>query len=133
MKIRLLIIASALALCAILAAPAAAQFNCFPSCAETDGRFLAIAGTGLITLSDTVLEIELSVPAGTASFELGIFDGDGAVRGYAYAHPSGRIGEASLGIPTNVFPLISQVAASGSQKRKTPRRVRVLSFIGGGG
>jgi UDP-glucose 4-epimerase len=27
------------------------------------------------------------------------------------AHPSGRIGEASLGIPTNVFPLISQVAA----------------------
>jgi UDP-glucose 4-epimerase len=27
------------------------------------------------------------------------------------AHPSGRIGEASRGLPTNVFPLISQVAA----------------------
>lgn len=27
------------------------------------------------------------------------------------AHPSGRIGEDSIGMPTNVFPLISQVAA----------------------
>ena len=71
----------ALALLVLLATalPAAAQFNCFPSCAEDDGRLLAIAGTGLITLSDTVLEIELSVPAGTSSFELGIFDGDGGV------------------------------------------------------
>ena len=55
----------------------AAQFKCFPSCSTTDARFLVIAsGPLLVTLSDTVLDIELAVPAGTPSFQIGFFDGD---------------------------------------------------------
>lgn len=55
----------------------AAQFKCFPSCSTTDARFLVIAsGPLLVTLSDAVLDIELAVPAGTTSFQVGFFDGD---------------------------------------------------------
>ncbi len=61
--------------------PAAAQiYNCLPSCSSTDARFLAIAnGAGFITLSQPSLDLEISVPAGTAAFTVGVFDGD--VRG----------------------------------------------------
>jgi hypothetical protein len=58
------------------ASPAAAQIRCLPSCDPTDGRFLAIAGSNLITLSDTALDLTISVPADATSFQLGIFDGD---------------------------------------------------------
>jgi hypothetical protein len=61
----------------LLAAPAAASFKCLPTCSTTDGRFLAIAGTGLDTLSPPELELAISVPAGSTSFDIGIFDGDG--------------------------------------------------------
>ncbi|HYU35247.1 MAG TPA: SdrD B-like domain-containing protein [Thermoanaerobaculia bacterium] len=54
-----------------------AQFKCFPSCSTTDARFLVIAsGPLLVTLSDPLLDIELAVPAGTPSFQVGLFDGD---------------------------------------------------------
>jgi hypothetical protein len=60
------------------AQPAAAQIKCFPSCSSTDGRFLVIAsGTGLVTLSEEQLDVQFAVPAGTTSFKLGVFDGDG--------------------------------------------------------
>src|ERR1044071_9032927 len=69
----------ALALLALCALPAAAATTkCLPSCNVSDGRFLAIAGSNLITLSDTTLNLEISVPAGTTSFTIGVFDGDGA-------------------------------------------------------
>jgi SdrD B-like domain len=58
-------------------APAGTSFKCLPSCDVTDGRFLAIAGSGLQTLSPPELVLAISVPAGTASFDLGVFDGDG--------------------------------------------------------
>ena len=32
------------------------------------------------------------------------------------AHPSGRIGEDPLGVPSNLFPLLSQVAHGGWQR-----------------
>src|SRR5262245_11411941 len=57
--------------------PAAAQFNCFPSCAANDARFVVIAsGTGLVTLSDESLDIQVAAPASATSFQLGFFDGD---------------------------------------------------------
>ncbi len=58
--------------------PADAQtFKCLPSCSSVDGRFLAIAsGVGLVTLSEPTLDLEISVPAGTATFTVGVFDGE---------------------------------------------------------
>ncbi|MCP3982465.1 MAG: hypothetical protein GY716_24445, partial [bacterium] len=50
--------------------------TCLPSCETDDAKFLAIAGTGLVTLSDTVLDVTLSAEAGTTSFDFGVFDGD---------------------------------------------------------
>ncbi len=57
-------------------APAQAQVNCLPSCDANDGRFLAIAGSGLNTLSDAAFDISLAVPADATSFSIGFFDGD---------------------------------------------------------
>ena len=57
-------------------------FNCIPSCDATDGRLLVIAnGPSFVTLSDPILELQVQVPAGTTSFELGVFDGDGSEGG----------------------------------------------------
>lgn len=54
-----------------------AGYTCLPSCDPADGRFLAIAGINLVTLSDPLLDLIIVVPAGSAGFELGVFDGDG--------------------------------------------------------
>jgi hypothetical protein len=70
-------VVGAVVVAALTAAPAAAAFKCLPTCSITDGRFLAIAGTGLDTLSPPELELAISVPAGSTSFDIGIFDGDG--------------------------------------------------------
>ncbi|MCP3912410.1 MAG: hypothetical protein GY713_15810, partial [Actinomycetia bacterium] len=40
------------------------------------GKFLAIAGTDLVTLSDTVLDVTLTADAGITTFDFGVFDGD---------------------------------------------------------
>ncbi len=67
-----------LLLAAGLALPASGQgVTCLPSCNVDDGKFLAISGTGLVTLSDTVLDVNLTADAGTTSFDFGVFDGDG--------------------------------------------------------
>jgi hypothetical protein len=73
---------------AFAAQPAEAQLKCFPSCSATDGRFLVIAsGTGLVTLSEEKLDVQLAVPVGTTSFTIGVFDGDGGgVDGAGRAH-----------------------------------------------
>ncbi|MCB1057370.1 MAG: choice-of-anchor A family protein, partial [Acidobacteria bacterium] len=55
----------------------AVGFRCLPSCAADDARFLAVAsGASLATLSETSLDIEVGAPAGSTSFQFGIFDGD---------------------------------------------------------
>ncbi len=51
--------------------------RCLPTCATDDGRFLALAGSNFQTLSPPELALAISVPAGSPSFTLGIFDGDG--------------------------------------------------------
>ena len=54
-----------------------AGFKCFPTCSATDGRFLALAnGSQLLSLSEPNLKVRIGVPAGTASFVVGVFDGD---------------------------------------------------------
>ncbi len=56
----------------------AGTLRCLPTCDTTDGRFLAIAGSGFDTLSPPELNLSIGVPAGAASFEVGVFDGDGS-------------------------------------------------------
>ncbi|HEX3530839.1 MAG TPA: SdrD B-like domain-containing protein, partial [Thermoanaerobaculia bacterium] len=53
-----------------------ATMRCLPTCDPTDGRFLAIAGSNLATLSGSDLNLQISVPAAATSFTVGIFDGD---------------------------------------------------------
>ena len=74
----LLAIAWMCVMATMAASPATAQpYNCLPSCSSVDARFLAIAnGTGFVTLSEPVLDLEISVPAGTTMFTVGVFDGD---------------------------------------------------------
>lgn len=70
-------------------APISAQesYKCLPTCSVNDGRFLAIAGSNLVTLSDTQISLEILVPAGSTSFQVGIFDGEsGAVDGSGRPH-----------------------------------------------
>ena len=55
---------------------AASVYTCFPTCSSTDGRFLALAGTGLNTLAGDTIQIEIGVPASRTDFNIGIFDGE---------------------------------------------------------
>ena len=57
-------------------ATALGPYNCFPSCAGTDARFLTIAGSGLATLMGQEVNLHFAAPAGATSLEIGIFDGD---------------------------------------------------------
>ena len=67
----------ALVVAAFLSTPTSAQFNCIPTCADDDGRFLVIAaGDDFATLSDPILDLTFVVPGGVATFDLGVFDGD---------------------------------------------------------
>jgi len=53
------------------------SLTCFPTCSSTDGRFLSVVeGSGFVTLTPAVMNIRIIIPAGTQSFQLGIFDGD---------------------------------------------------------
>lgn len=52
------------------------QYVCFPTCSQTDGRFLAMAGAGAQTLAGDTITIGFSVPETASSLEIGIFDGD---------------------------------------------------------
>ncbi|MBE7513531.1 MAG: hypothetical protein HS103_12060 [Anaerolineales bacterium] len=51
-------------------------YRCFPTCDPADGKFMVLVGTGLNSLVGGSIEIQLAAPAGSASFTLGIFDGD---------------------------------------------------------
>lgn len=52
------------------------SLRCLPTCDVADGRLLAIASQNLITLSETNLDLQISVPADALSFSIGVFDGD---------------------------------------------------------
>jgi hypothetical protein len=76
--ITLFLLALPVASAGVSTQPAAASpvYTCFPTCSSTDGRFLALAGTGLQTLAGDSITIEIAVPAGRTTFELDIFDGE---------------------------------------------------------
>ncbi len=52
------------------------RFAYIPSTSTNDPRFLSITGSGVQTLGDQVLTFKISAPAGSANFQLGIFDGE---------------------------------------------------------
>ncbi len=58
--------------------PAAADpvYTCLPTCEETDGRFLNIAGVGFNTLADADIDFIFGAPPDAESIEISIFDGD---------------------------------------------------------
>jgi hypothetical protein len=58
--------------------PASAQtsYTCFPTCSETDARFLSIAGTGLKTLAGQEITMTVTSSGNAAAVEIGIFDGE---------------------------------------------------------
>ncbi|MBI4526965.1 MAG: hypothetical protein HY695_24475 [Deltaproteobacteria bacterium] len=57
--------------------PAEAQiYSCFPTCSETDGRFLSLVGSGLASLAGTTISIGLTAPSTATALQLGIFDGE---------------------------------------------------------
>ena len=110
MKSRNLYTAGA-ALCALLvlaaATPARAQgFKCFPSCNPRDGRFLVIAfGPDLKTLTDSQLDVEIGVAAGTPTIRIGVFDGDdGGVDATGTSHWDLEPDDPGTGQPLGQIP-----------------------------
>lgn len=65
--------------CALFAAgtlTAQTRYAYMPSAATNDFRFLSITGAGIQTLGDQTLLFKIAAPANTATFELGVFDGN---------------------------------------------------------
>lgn len=56
-------------------------YTCFPTCSETDARFLSIAGTGLKTLAGQEITMTVTSPGNAAQVEIGIFDGESGAGG----------------------------------------------------
>lgn len=50
--------------------------ECFPTCDHEDGRFLAIAGSGLETLAGQDIDLQFVAESGVNNFNIYIFDGD---------------------------------------------------------
>lgn len=67
---------SALSASSTLVTRAGGIHTCLPTCDTRDGQFLSIAGTDLQTLAGDRILLRVLVPAGEASFTIGIFDGD---------------------------------------------------------
>ncbi len=87
--------------------PAAGQgFKCFPSCDPRDGRFLVVAfGPDLKTLTDSEINLEISVAAGTSVVQIGVFDGDdGGVDSALTPHWDLEPDDPSTGQPLGQIP-----------------------------
>lgn len=56
--------------------PPLTEESCMPTCDETDGRFLVLAGSDMASFAGFKNTIWISVPQGNTSFTLSIFDGD---------------------------------------------------------
>lgn len=63
---------------ALKAEPAAADpiYTCLPTCEETDGHFLTIAGVGLNTLADADLDFIFAAPPEAETLIIDVFDGE---------------------------------------------------------
>ncbi len=87
--------------------PATGQgFKCFPSCDPRDGRFLVVAfGPDLKTLTDSEINLEISVAAGTSVVQIGVFDGDdGGVDSALTPHWDLEPDDPITGLPLGQIP-----------------------------
>ena len=57
-------------------ARAQAEYVCFPTCSETDARFITLQGTQLSTIAGDSIGLEFMAPQGATSLTIAIFDGD---------------------------------------------------------
>lgn len=57
-------------------AQAQAEYVCFPTCSETDARFMTLQGTELRTIAGDSIGLEFMAPEGATSLEIAIFDGE---------------------------------------------------------
>ncbi|HKZ64451.1 MAG TPA: PKD domain-containing protein, partial [Thermoplasmata archaeon] len=53
-----------------------ASYTAFPTADPDDGKFMSVAGQGLNTLAGIAVIAYVGLPAGTSSYDVGIFDGD---------------------------------------------------------
>jgi uncharacterized protein YegL len=51
-------------------------YYCMPTCTETDGRFLVMPGESVASFGGARIVLWIEAPPGSASFDVGIFDGD---------------------------------------------------------
>ncbi|MBC8144724.1 MAG: hypothetical protein H7X80_04005, partial [bacterium] len=58
------------------ASTATAQYSCFPTCSNNDGRFLSLASAGLDAFCDNAITIGIGLPGTATALNLGIFDGE---------------------------------------------------------
>ncbi len=57
-------------------AQAQAEYVCFPTCDETDARFMTLQGTELRTIAGDSIGLEFMAPQSAESLEIAIFDGE---------------------------------------------------------
>ena len=75
LRTRLLTVTLSLVVLAPIAAHAQTK-SCFPTCSETDGRFLSLVGTDLESLAGDEMIFSFRVPSSASAFNLEIFDGE---------------------------------------------------------
>lgn len=115
---RTLLIPAALALLLPFAAgrPTEAQtapaYSYFPTASTTDARMMSLGGSPIETLAGEVISAKIMVPAGTASFELGFFDGDTGKDDAGALNPAG--GNWDLGTAQLVYQLFADPAGDGT-------------------
>ena len=76
MNTRTIVAGMLIALAAVLATSAAAQYTYFPSGDEEDGKFLIISGQGRETFANKPVLAWCVAPSSMDRFKVGIFDGD---------------------------------------------------------
>ncbi len=91
-----------------------ADFQCFPTCSETDARMLSLGGTGLATTSGFEVLIALVIPDGQSSFELGIFDGDTGKDEFGVVNGSRTVGHWDEGSDELTYQLLADPAGDSS-------------------
>lgn len=88
-KIKIIRTLCMVALAVTVAGAAGAQsFVYLPSGDPTDGRFLNLNSTGLVSFGGATLGVAIGVPAGRSTFELGVFDGDNGKNDAGAVSPS---------------------------------------------
>ncbi len=99
-------------LATVLPSSAAGPYTYFPTASTTDARMLNVSGSGLVTLAGQSTDIEFSVPAGTLTFEIGIFDGDNGKDNLGNLNPSG--GHWDVGTSETYFQFDADPSGIGS-------------------